>query len=231
MQHSFMDAETYCLRVCKDSDMAWNYCKNIYDELGCNFNMPTGPDDGNDFESCEGDDAQIVGVYTSNGQVSTFFQSQTKQGQPVPPPKPPPAVSQCTPFASSKLEGTLKNPFAHAGEASMASSYSSSSSMSLSSSSSSSFNSTSVALQPISSSSSTYSNFTSTSSSTSSTATPSPTSTRSMVTVTASSSNTPISGLEFGRNGAQSLSTPTYIYVGIFLLAIVVLGSGDGSML
>ncbi|CCV00023.1 unnamed protein product [Malassezia sympodialis ATCC 42132] len=112
--HSFMDPKSYCLRVCKDSNSAWDYCKNIYDELGCNFNMPTGPDDGNDFESCEGDSAQIVGVYTENGVVSTFFQSQTLQGQSIPPPKPAPPVSQCKPFASSELEGSVKAPFANA---------------------------------------------------------------------------------------------------------------------
>ncbi|WFD40108.1 uncharacterized protein MJAP1_003093 [Malassezia japonica] len=69
LQNNFMDKETYCLRACPDGDSAYQYCKNIYDELGCNFNMPTTPDQLGVFESCEGDDAQIVGVYTNNGVV------------------------------------------------------------------------------------------------------------------------------------------------------------------
>lgn len=117
--NSFIDSKTYCLRVCKDGPNAWNYCKNIYDELGCEWNMPlpnTGP---GTFESCEGEPAQIVGVYTNNGSVSTFQQSQTMAGGQVPPAKPPPQEKTCSPFQPNKLGGSLKNPFAHASSPKM----------------------------------------------------------------------------------------------------------------
>ncbi|WFD30142.1 hypothetical protein MSPP1_001159 [Malassezia sp. CBS 17886] len=75
--NSFIDQESYCLRACQDGPQAYTYCINLYDELGCNWNMPTYPDSPGEFESCEGDLAQVVGVYTTNATTSTFFQSQT----------------------------------------------------------------------------------------------------------------------------------------------------------
>ncbi|WFD05419.1 hypothetical protein MVES1_000749 [Malassezia vespertilionis] len=109
---SFMDDKTYCFRACMDSDLAYEYCKNTYDELGCNFNMPTGPDQPDVFESCEGADADVVGLYTDNGVVSTFLQSQTLlPGIKVPPPKAPQPINKCSPFQSTKLHGSLKQPF------------------------------------------------------------------------------------------------------------------------
>lgn len=110
LKNNFMDQNTYCLRACPDGDSAYKYCINIYDELGCDFNMPTNDKDGV-FESCEGDDAQIVGVYTENGIVSTFFESQTSLGIQPPPPKPAPAVSKCSRFPSAALGGNLRKPF------------------------------------------------------------------------------------------------------------------------
>lgn len=114
--NSFVDSKSYCLRACRDGDRAASYCKNIYDELGCNFNMPTGPDHEGAFESCEGQDADIVGVYTNSGVVSTFYESQMLTGAPIPPAKAPPPVSRCSRFPSSLLEQSLRLPFAHAAK-------------------------------------------------------------------------------------------------------------------
>lgn len=114
---SFIDDTSFCLRVCNDGDLATTYCKHIYDEMGCVYNMPTTPDQQGIFESCEGQDAEVVGVYTNNGSPSTFYQSQTLNGSPAPPAKPPPAVSQCTKFPSTMLQGSLAQPFANAGMA------------------------------------------------------------------------------------------------------------------
>lgn len=114
---SFIDENHFCLRVCKDDDMAADYCKHIYDKMGCEFNMPTNPDELGVFESCEGPDADIVGVYTNNGVISTFYQEQTKYGHKLPPPKSPQSLSNCSTFASGLLQGTIKSPYANAGMA------------------------------------------------------------------------------------------------------------------
>lgn len=111
---SFIDENHFCLRVCKDGDMAADYCKHIYDEMGCEFNMPTAPDQLGVFESCEGPDADIVGVYTNDGVVSTFYQDQTKHGQKLPPPKSPQSLSKCSAFPSGLLQGSVKHPYAKA---------------------------------------------------------------------------------------------------------------------
>lgn len=79
--------------------------------------MPTNPDELGVFESCEGPDADIVGVYTNKGVVSTFYQDQTKYGDKLPPPKSPQSLRHCSAFASGLLQGTLKNPYANAGMA------------------------------------------------------------------------------------------------------------------
>lgn len=111
---SFIDENQFCLRVCKDGDKAADYCKHIYDEMGCEFNMPTAPDQLGVFESCEGPDADIVGVYTNHGVVSTFYQDQTKHGQKLPPPKSPQSLSNCSAFPSGLLQGSVKHPYAKA---------------------------------------------------------------------------------------------------------------------
>lgn len=195
---SFMDDTTFCMRVCADGEMASTYCKHIYDELGCQFNMPTGPDQPGVFETCEGPDADIVGVYTENGVPSTFFQTQTKTGEPVPPPKPPAPLSKCKGFDPQQLQGSLQSPYANAGKAghqqlrtsrSMRSSQSGLfSSSSYQNSSSSSFNSNTL-FAPTSTSSSFMTSSPSTTSS--------PTS-KSVVTVT----STPQGKQPFEANGA-----------------------------
>lgn len=112
--HSFLSSGEYCFRACKNGPKAHSYCNNIYDELGCSFNMPTKPLNLGTFESCESDDAQIVGVYTTMGYVSTFSQGQTSTGAPVPDPKPAPRESRCRKFASNMMHGSLGLPFAGA---------------------------------------------------------------------------------------------------------------------
>ncbi|WFD33706.1 hypothetical protein MCUN1_000519 [Malassezia cuniculi] len=87
--HSFISSEEYCFRACKNGPKAYSYCNNVYDELGCAFNMPVKYTEGT-FESCDSDNAGIVGVYTSMGIVSTFHQSDTIFS-PAPDPKSAPA--------------------------------------------------------------------------------------------------------------------------------------------
>lgn len=112
--HSFISSGEYCFRACKNGPQAHSYCNNVYDELGCSFNMPAQPVDLGTFESCESDNAQIVGVYTTMGHVSTFNQGQTSTGAPIPDPKPAPRESRCRKFASNMMHGSLDSPFAGA---------------------------------------------------------------------------------------------------------------------
>lgn len=82
----------FCVRACwGDQDSA--RCEHIYDVLGCRWNMPsaTGYDAGT-FESCEGDNAPLQGVF--NG-------SKFQQGEAVTPEAHPPAASSnCVPASS-----------------------------------------------------------------------------------------------------------------------------------
>ena len=81
----------FCVRACwGDQDSA--RCEHIYDVLGCRWNMPsaTGYDAG--FDSCEGDNAPLQGVF--NG-------SKFQQGEAVTPEAHPPAASSnCVPASS-----------------------------------------------------------------------------------------------------------------------------------
>ena len=171
--------------------MAADYCKHIYDEMGCEFNMPTAPDQLGVFESCEGPDADIVGVYTNDGVVSTFYQDQTKHGQKLPPPKSPQSLSKCSAFPSGLLQGSVKHPYAKAAmtgasrqsmksESVSTTSSSSATSSTLTSTSSSTDSSSQELYPPISS------NFSNMSSSPSSISSSSPSATSSSVSETTS---------------------------------------------
>ncbi|PWN47024.1 hypothetical protein IE53DRAFT_364980 [Violaceomyces palustris] len=100
---SFMSATDACFRACSDGNLATTYCPHIYDELGCAWNMPVNNDSPGQFENCEGDDAQQIGVYEVNGKKSTFYQSQTLLGTPVPPAHPAPSSSNCKNLPSVEL--------------------------------------------------------------------------------------------------------------------------------
>ena len=112
-EHSFISSDEYCFRACKNGPKAHGYCNNVYDEMGCSFNMPSKDESPGTFESCESDNADIVGLYTSIGVVSTFHQSETTMG-PAPKPKPPPKESKCSGFDSKRIHGSLKSPYASA---------------------------------------------------------------------------------------------------------------------
>ncbi|KAI0291096.1 hypothetical protein BC826DRAFT_955865 [Russula brevipes] len=83
---NFMGSKLFCFRGCRDSQNAPRLCQHIYDEMGCNWNMPGDYDTG--FDQCSGDDAEPMGVYNS----STFFQGQST----TPSAHSAPATSSCT---------------------------------------------------------------------------------------------------------------------------------------
>lgn len=67
----FVGGGQFCAKVCYNSVTSPDYCQNIYDLIGCSYNMPTNVQNGS-FTSCEGDLQDEAGIYTSNGQGTHF---------------------------------------------------------------------------------------------------------------------------------------------------------------
>lgn len=87
---NFMSATEFCIRACTGPNAAIN-CNHIYDVMGCAWNMPASYSTGV-FESCNGDDSLPMGIYTTSGTVSTWYQGVN----PTPSAHPVPSSSQCT---------------------------------------------------------------------------------------------------------------------------------------
>ncbi|KAK0237887.1 hypothetical protein EDD85DRAFT_832227 [Armillaria nabsnona] len=69
---NFMSDQQFCFRACNPAgNQAPTYCQHIYDEMGCEWNMPASYNAGV-FESCQGDSGEPMGVYSG----STFSQGQ-----------------------------------------------------------------------------------------------------------------------------------------------------------
>ncbi|KAG7439360.1 uncharacterized protein BT62DRAFT_983444 [Guyanagaster necrorhizus] len=85
---NFMSADQFCFRACNPAgSMAPTWCQHIYDVMGCEWNMP-GNYDAGEFESCQGDSGQPMGVYGT----STFHQGDAS----TPAAHSIPLSSQCT---------------------------------------------------------------------------------------------------------------------------------------
>ncbi|KAF8270466.1 hypothetical protein EI94DRAFT_1770838 [Lactarius quietus] len=87
---NFVSASEFCFRGCQDGAQAPELCQHIYDEMGCDWNMPGNYDTG--FDQCDGDDGEPMGVYSG----STFY-----QGDPATPAAhPAPGTSSCTTYST-----------------------------------------------------------------------------------------------------------------------------------
>jgi len=97
----FVGSGQFCVKICDNSITQPDYCLNVYDLIGCSYNMPSNVKNGT-FTSCEGDLQDVVGVYTVNGVVSTWSMPATLNG---PPPYTPrvPASSNCQTFQATDL--------------------------------------------------------------------------------------------------------------------------------
>ena len=72
--YSFVGSNMFCMKLCDPTITSPNYCQNIFDLIGCNYNMPSDWASINGtFTSCEGDLQDEVGTYTSNGQSKSIF--------------------------------------------------------------------------------------------------------------------------------------------------------------
>ncbi|TFY51888.1 hypothetical protein EVG20_g10793, partial [Dentipellis fragilis] len=105
--NSFIGGGTFCVTVCPDDGPAKNaagYCRNTLDRLGCAVNSPNNAQKGT-YEVCQGEDKDLPGVYTSNGQTITYSQPDESLGPITTLPFTPrtPASSNCQTFSSAAL--------------------------------------------------------------------------------------------------------------------------------
>jgi hypothetical protein len=109
---SFMGGDGFCMKVCDPAGQNQQaLCQNIYDRLGCAYNAPNNAQKGV-FEVCEGDDMSPVGVYTTNGATSTYFQPPESLGPitTVPYTATPAPSSNCVTYASTALYSGQPTP-------------------------------------------------------------------------------------------------------------------------
>jgi len=102
--NNFVGSGIFCIKLCDPTITSPDYCQNVDDLIGCTYNMPASYVDG-EFTSCEGDLQDVVGVYTTNGQTTSWSQP------PVLPATLPwtpriPASSNCVTYSSEQLFGS-----------------------------------------------------------------------------------------------------------------------------
>jgi hypothetical protein len=68
----FVGNNLFCFKICYNNITKPDYCQNIYDLVGCDYNMPSKVQDGT-FTSCEGDLQDEVGVYSVDGVSKYYF--------------------------------------------------------------------------------------------------------------------------------------------------------------
>ncbi|KAF9003674.1 hypothetical protein BDQ17DRAFT_1305516 [Cyathus striatus] len=103
--HNFMGSNTFCIKACDPADPnAPHYCEHIYDRIGCAYNVPNNAQNDT-FLSCDGENQDFPGTYTTNGQVVTYTQPPESLG-PIPPlpfTARVPATSNCRTFQSTDI--------------------------------------------------------------------------------------------------------------------------------
>ncbi|KAF7966392.1 hypothetical protein HWV62_38867 [Athelia sp. TMB] len=103
--NNFVGSGTFCIKVCDPTVTKPNYCQNIYDLIGCNYNMPAAYTP-NEFTSCEGELQDEVGTYTSGGATFTWDQPSVLPPTSTLPWQPRiPASSNCVTYSSEQLFG------------------------------------------------------------------------------------------------------------------------------
>jgi len=101
---SFVGAGLFCIKVCDNTIRSPNYCQNIYDLIGCAYNMPSHAYETSDFTDCEGGLQMEPGLYVQGGTTLTWSQPRSLSPTNTMPWQPSvPASSSCTTYTSSKL--------------------------------------------------------------------------------------------------------------------------------
>jgi len=103
----FVGSGFFCFKACDNSITSPNYCQNIYDLIGCTYNMPSSAYTENIFEDCQGDLQEPAGLYVVNGTTMTWKQpASLTPGSTIPWQPSIPASSSCTTYSSAQLFGT-----------------------------------------------------------------------------------------------------------------------------
>ncbi|BGP55368.1 hypothetical protein JCM8202_004708 [Rhodotorula sphaerocarpa] len=105
--NNFIGSNTFCWKSCYDSGKQyWGapYCQNVFDLIGCDYNMPAAYEDGV-FLECDADLQDIVGTYTgTDGKTSTWSQPSPLPATSTLPWTPRiPASSNCRTYQSTDL--------------------------------------------------------------------------------------------------------------------------------
>ncbi|KZP14013.1 hypothetical protein FIBSPDRAFT_797146 [Athelia psychrophila] len=101
--NNFVGGGQFCIKLCDPTVTSVDYCQNIFDLLGCAYNMPASYTPG-EFTSCEGELQDPVGTYTSDGQTLTWSQPALLPATSTLPWTPRvPASSNCVTYQSSAL--------------------------------------------------------------------------------------------------------------------------------
>ncbi|KAL0953105.1 hypothetical protein HGRIS_004376 [Hohenbuehelia grisea] len=109
--HNFMGGNGFCIKVCDPSKThAADFCQHTLDRIGCKYNAPNAAQSGV-FQSCQGDNQDFPGVYTTNGATVTYSQPPESLGAITSIPYEPrvPASSNCVTYTSSALYAALAN--------------------------------------------------------------------------------------------------------------------------
>jgi hypothetical protein len=100
----FIGSGVFCLKMCNpNGPNAAQLCNHIYDVIGCTYNAVADYNSINGtFTVCDSEDMEPPGIYTVDGQVSTWVQPAT---QPFTPPYTPvlPSSSNCVTYSSQQL--------------------------------------------------------------------------------------------------------------------------------
>jgi len=112
--NNFMGSNIFCFKACDPNTSAAEqilYCNNVYDLIGCEYNMPASYQDGI-FESCLGDNQLPVGLYVVNGVTSTYTQPADSLGAVTTMPYTAaiPASSSCTTYSSAAIYSSQPLP-------------------------------------------------------------------------------------------------------------------------
>jgi hypothetical protein len=100
----FVGSGLFCMKVCDNTIKEPDYCQNIYDLIGCAYNMPSDSYTRSDFTDCQGDLQLPPGVYVQNGQTTTWSQpASLSPGNTMPWQPSIPASSSCTTYTSAQL--------------------------------------------------------------------------------------------------------------------------------
>jgi hypothetical protein len=104
MHCSFMGGNAFCITICDPASSSANqsaYCQNIYDRMGCSYNMPNNAQNGT-FEVCDSDLKIPAGLYVTGGVTMTYTQPDSAAVNP-PYTAFTPASSNCVTYASAAL--------------------------------------------------------------------------------------------------------------------------------